>query len=181
MSGIRAKNTKPELIVRKLLHGAGYRYRLHCPELPGKPDLVLRKHRTAIFVHGCFWHGHENCALFRLPKSREEFWANKIGGNIARDQTQALQLLETGWRVVTIRECALKGRYRIDGPAILKQLERFFSATDKILEISGTSAGNPAGIHASSHSGDRWAGTGSGAGLPIEVTHSWSFSFARLE
>lgn len=155
MSGIRAKNTKPEMIVRKLLHSAGFRYRLHSRELPGKPDLVLRKHRTVIFVHGCFWHGHENCALFRLPKSREEFWANKIGGNVTRDQTQVLQLLEAGWRVVTIRECALKGRYRIDALAILKLLERFFPGADRILEISGTSAANPARIHASSHSGDR--------------------------
>jgi DNA mismatch endonuclease, patch repair protein len=142
MAGIRAKNTGPELLVRKLLHGAGYRYRLHVTALPGKPDLVLPKYGVVIFVHGCFWHGHENCTLFRLPKSRPDFWANKIGGNIARDRNHELKLREAGWRIVTLWECALKGRHRLDGSVVLEQLETFFDSLEDRLHINGTSPEN---------------------------------------
>jgi DNA mismatch endonuclease, patch repair protein len=138
MAGIRAKNTRPEMLVRKLLHAAGYRYRLHVSDLPGKPDLVLSRHKVVIFVHGCFWHGHEGCALFRLPRSREEFWANKIGENVARDRTQELKLLESGWRIVTLWECALKGKYRLAEAVLLGQLKAFFQSADHISDISGT-------------------------------------------
>jgi DNA mismatch endonuclease, patch repair protein len=112
MAGIKGKNTKPEILVRKLLHGQGFRFRLHNTNLPGRPDIVLAKYKTAIFVHGCFWHGHENCSIFRLPKSRTEFWRHKIGANRARDVT-AKELLEAqGWKVIYVWECALKGKSR---------------------------------------------------------------------
>lgn len=113
MSGIRGKDTKPEVAVRRLLHAVGFRFRLHRKDLPGKPDLVLPKHRVAIFVHGCFWHGHESCDLFRLPKSRTDFWAKKISSNRARDKRNQLQLLEEGWRIIEVWECAINKARRL--------------------------------------------------------------------
>ena len=106
MSGIRGKNTKPEIIVRKALHAAGYRFRLHCKDLPGKPDIVLPKYRTVIFVHGCFWHGHM-CKKFKWPKTRQKFWREKIEGNIERDKKAIAELEKLGWRVKVIWECDL--------------------------------------------------------------------------
>lgn len=108
MSGIRGKNTKPELMIRKALHARGFRYRLHC-DLPGKPDICLPKHRAVIFVHGCFWHGH-GCHLFKWPKTREEFWRAKIERNREVDARSMEALAKAGWRVATVWECALKGR-----------------------------------------------------------------------
>lgn len=107
MAGIKAKDTKPELIVRRGLHAMGFRYRLHDRKLPGKPDLVFPKYRAVIFVNGCFWHGHE-CAMFRWPKSREEFWRGKIEQNMASDIANADRLSVLGWRHLTIWECALR-------------------------------------------------------------------------
>lgn len=104
MSGIRGKNTKPEMIVRRALHKAGYRYRLHAKDLPGKPDIVLPKYRTVIFVHGCFWH-HHDCKNFKWPKTREEFWRKKIEGNVKRDKRAYAALEALGWKVVIIWEC----------------------------------------------------------------------------
>ncbi len=111
MSKIRGHNTRPELIARSILHRHGYRFTVKGPKnqsLPGRPDLVLPKYRTVIFVHGCFWHGHENCRHFRLPSSRSEWWAAKIEGNRERDLRVQKELLGLGWHVVTIWECALK-------------------------------------------------------------------------
>lgn len=108
MSGIRGKNTKPELMIRKALHARGFRYRLHC-DLPGRPDICLPKHRAVIFVQGCFWHGHD-CHLFKWPSTRPEFWREKIGRNREVDRAAADGLLATGWRVAIVWECALKGR-----------------------------------------------------------------------
>jgi DNA mismatch endonuclease (patch repair protein) len=105
MSGIRGKNTKPELQVRKSLHAGGFRFRLHVKELPGKPDLVLPKHRAVIFVHGCFWHRHQGCKFAVLPKSNSEFWARKLDSNRERDLLHGQQLSSLGWRVFTIWEC----------------------------------------------------------------------------
>lgn len=108
MSQIRAKDTKPEIIVRKCLFSQGFRYRLHDKKLPGKPDLVLRKFRTVIFVHGCFWHGHEGCRYFVVPKTNREWWLRKINRNRDLDKKNILELAGQGWQVITIFECELK-------------------------------------------------------------------------
>jgi DNA mismatch endonuclease (patch repair protein) len=108
MSRIKGKNTKPEMLVRTFLHANGYRYKLHDKSLPGKPDIVLPKYRTVIFVHGCFWHGHKNCRYFVVPKTRTEWWLNKINGNTANDTKAIKALKKDGWRIITIWECNLK-------------------------------------------------------------------------
>lgn len=111
MSRIRGKNTKPELAVRSLLHSLGYRFTVNGPlnrKLPGKPDIVLPKYKTVIFVHGCFWHGHQGCKHFRIPKTRTEWWKAKIEGNVARDKRQHEELRLLGWKVVVIWECELE-------------------------------------------------------------------------
>ena len=116
MSGIRGRNTKPELLLRSGLHRLGLRFGLHS-KLPGRPDIVLPRHRVAIFFHGCFWHGH-NCQLFRLPGTRQEFWLEKIEGNRRRDATANAALLQAGWRVATVRECAIRGQEKRPWPEI---------------------------------------------------------------
>jgi DNA mismatch endonuclease (patch repair protein) len=111
MSRIRGRNTRPELALRSMLHQHGYRFTVNSTKnrlLPGRPDLVLPKYRSVIFVHGCFWHGHENCPAFRLPTSRCDWWQAKISGNKARDLRNEATLRALGWHVVTIWECALK-------------------------------------------------------------------------
>jgi len=105
MSRIRGLNTKPEIVVRSMLHRMGYRFRLHQRRLPGNPDIVLPKYRTVIFVHGCFWHRHQRCGLAYSPKSRAEFWQEKFAGNVKRDRVKARQLKKLGWRVGVIWEC----------------------------------------------------------------------------
>lgn len=107
MAGIQAKNTKPEMIVRRGLHAMGFRFRLHDRKLPGNPDLVLAKYHAVVLVNGCFWHGHE-CALFKWPKSREEFWREKIRRNQSNDERNGAKLSALGWRQLTIWECAIK-------------------------------------------------------------------------
>lgn len=108
MSRIRGKNTKPEILLRKLLHASGYRFRLHTPNLPGKPDIVLKKYKTAIFVHGCFWHRHPCCPEATMPKSRVEFWQAKFKATVERDARKVSELEQSGWRVIVVWECALK-------------------------------------------------------------------------
>lgn len=108
MAAIHSANTKPEMIVRKYLFAHGFRYRLNHPRLPGRPDIVLRKYRTCIFVNGCFWHGHEGCKYFVIPKSNTEFWENKINRNIQRDKRVQQKLAQMGWHCMTIWECELK-------------------------------------------------------------------------
>ena len=125
MSQIRSKNTKPELIVRKYLFANGFRYRLHSKSLPGKPDIVLPKYKTVIFVHGCFWHGHNGCKYFVVPKTKTEWWLEKINGNIDRDKKKFSLLRKEGWKVITIFECRLKPKVRgITLSKILKQLNK---------------------------------------------------------
>ncbi len=121
MSLVKQKDTKPEMIVRSYLHRKGLRYRLYDRTLPGKPDLVFPKYKTVVFVHGCFWHGHDDpqCKLARIPKSRVEFWTNKIKGNRERDTRNKKKLEVMGWRVLTIWECELSGQ---------KSLEKLFNA-----------------------------------------------------
>lgn len=112
MSRIKAKDTKPEMLVRKFLHANGLRFRLHNKELPGKPDLTLNKYRTVIFVNGCFWHGHKGCKYFVLPKTRTEWWENKINETIKRDRKSLTELTKLGWNTLVIWECELKPRKR---------------------------------------------------------------------
>ncbi len=108
MSGIRGKNTQPEMLVRKYLHAKGFRYRLHDIKLPGSPDIVLRKYQLAIFVHGCFWHRHKGCRYSTTPAQNREKWLQKFKQNKERDKRQIKQLINSGWRVLVIWECALK-------------------------------------------------------------------------
>lgn len=107
MARIRGKDTRPELFIRSSLHRAGFRFRLHASQLPGRPDIVLPKHRVAIFVHGCFWHRH-GCALSSMPATRRAFWREKFARNIERDRRSARRLRALGWRVLTVWECALR-------------------------------------------------------------------------
>lgn len=108
MSRIRSKNTKPELLLRSALFSNGYRYRLHDKRLPGKPDIVLKKYRTVIFVNGCFWHGHKDCKYYVIPKTRTEWWENKIAVNIQNDFQKRTQLINLGWKYIDVFECELK-------------------------------------------------------------------------
>ena len=108
MSQIKGKNTKPELLVRKYLFSQGFRYRVNVRSLPGTPDIVLKKYKTAIFINGCFWHGHEGCKYFVWPKTREAFWKEKINKNIRRDAQNIEKLKSAGWNVIVIWECELK-------------------------------------------------------------------------
>ena len=108
MSRIRAKNTMPELLVRKFLHAQGFRYSLHNKKLAGKPDIVLSKYKTVIFIHGCFWHGHKGCKYFVVPKTITKWWLNKINSNKTNDAKAGKVLKKDGWKVITVWECALK-------------------------------------------------------------------------
>ena len=108
MSQIKATNTKPELLVRKFLHAQGYRYKLHDKTLPGKPDLVLPKYNTIIFIHGCFWHGHAKCKYYKVPQTRTDWWLQKINTNKAKDAKAVKALKKMGWKVIVIWECWLK-------------------------------------------------------------------------
>ena len=113
MSMIRSKDTKPEILVRRYLFHAGFRFRVNVRKLPGTPDIVLRKYKTAIFINGCFWHGHENCKYFRLPKTNIDFWQKKIERNKERDKKEQCQLAAMGWHCITIWECQLKPKIRM--------------------------------------------------------------------
>lgn len=108
MSRIKGKNTKPEVLVRKFLFAQGFRFRLHDKKLPGTPDIVLPKYKTAIFVNGCFWHGHQECKYFVLPKSNTQFWNDKIAKNVKKDIINQIRLVEMGWKVILVWECELK-------------------------------------------------------------------------
>lgn len=136
MSGIRGKNTKPEVRVRQLLHGHGFRFRLHVAHLPGKPDIVLPRFRAVVMVHGCFWHGHE-CHLFKWPGSRVEFWKGKIERNRMNDLKAVEALLEKGWRVATIWECAIKGVGRMNDDALAQNLTEWIQGNAAEIQIIG--------------------------------------------
>ncbi len=110
MSKIKGKDTRPEMIVRRFLWANGFRYRLHDKRLPGKPDIVLKKYRTVIFVHGCFWHGHQGCKYFKWPSTRTEWWKAKIQRTIEKDKEDIEALSELGWKVIVVWECGLKGK-----------------------------------------------------------------------
>jgi DNA mismatch endonuclease (patch repair protein) len=123
MALVRAKDTKPELLVRRLVHGMGYRYRLHQRDLPGTPDLVFPGRGKVIFIHGCFWHRHARCALARLPKSRGDFWLPKLTANAERDARNVRALRRLGWSVLTIWECQLG-----DTAKLANRIRRFLDA-----------------------------------------------------
>lgn len=136
MSGIRGKNTKPEIQVRHGLFAEGLRYRLHDKRLPGNPDIVLPKHHAVVFVHGCFWHCH-NCSLFRWPKSNTEFWLKKLNRNRKADEVSEMRLSEIGWRIAIVWECALKGGGALDPVVVTKTLCQWITSTREALVITG--------------------------------------------
>lgn len=136
MAGIGGKNTRPELLIRSGLHRLGLRFRLHVASLPGKPDLVFPKFRAVILVNGCFWHGH-GCALFVWPASRPVFWRRKIGRNREVDERARSSLLAQRWRVLTVWECAMKGRMRIPPEQLLNRTLRWLKSSSRSLTIRG--------------------------------------------
>ena len=136
MSGIRGSDTQPELILRHGLHQLGFRYRLHDRNLPGKPDLVFPRYKAVIFVNGCFWHGHD-CHLFRWPKSRAEFWKDKITGNVQRDAKNSSLLGASGWRILIVWECALKGRGRYPVDEVIGRVGNWLKTAVGNAEIRG--------------------------------------------
>lgn len=138
MSRIRAKDTKPELLLRRSLHAIGLRYRIHVRDLHGCPDLVFPRSRSVIFVHGCFWHGHD-CPLFKMPATRTEFWSAKVAANQARDIKAVANLIADGWKVMTVWECALRGRARLDIAEVTTQIASWIHSGPSDLAISGKS------------------------------------------
>jgi DNA mismatch endonuclease, patch repair protein len=136
MSGIRGKNTKPELALRKGLHALGFRYRLHVAGLPGKPDIVFPGRHAVIFVHGCFWHGHD-CPLFKWPSTRPEFWRAKISRNRDNDARNEMVVLDSGWRLGVVWECALKGRGRLPPENVVARCADWLKSDERRLEIRG--------------------------------------------
>jgi DNA mismatch endonuclease (patch repair protein) len=125
MSRIRSKDTKPEILVRKYLFANKYRFRLHDKTLPGKPDIILKKHNTLILIHGCFWHGHKNCNYFKVPQTRTKWWLDKINGNIKNDKRNENKLKKAGWKIITIWECEIRPSKRDQTLArLLKRLQK---------------------------------------------------------
>ena len=136
MSGIKGKDTAGELLIRRALHKKGYRYRLHRKDLPGRPDLVLPRHNAVIFVNGCFWHGHD-CHLFKWPKTRPDFWKEKITGNRRRDKNNLQLLQEMGWRLCVVWECSLKGKKSASVEDICRLLTSWITSSETRLEVYG--------------------------------------------
>jgi DNA mismatch endonuclease (patch repair protein) len=134
MSGIKGKNTRPEIIIRKRLHALGYRFRIHRRDLPGSPDVVLPKYKAVILINGCYWHGH-NCRLFKWSKTRSEFWRQKIIGNIQRDERNLVQLRKLGWRICVVWECETKGvgEERLDN--VVSSLVAWLSSDNNTLHL----------------------------------------------
>lgn len=137
MSRIAGKDTKPEMVVRRGLHRRGFRYRLHRNDLPGRPDIVLSTYNAVVFVQGCFWHGHD-CALFKWPGTRQEWWREKIEANRARDHRTMSALKGLGWRQAYVWECAMKGRFRQEPDAMLDHLADWIRGRQAELGIRGT-------------------------------------------
>ncbi len=136
MSGIRSKDTRPEMIVRRALHARGFRYRLHVKDLPGKPDLVFPRYRSVVMVHGCFWHGH-SCHLFKVPSTRTEFWLAKIGRNRERDAEVRQALAGLGWRVLEVWECELRDARKAGYQPVVERIAEWLCSGD-------LNKGNPA-------------------------------------
>lgn len=136
MAGIRGKDTRPEMVIRRGLHRIGFRYRLHASELPGKPDLLFSRYHSVVFVHGCFWHGHD-CHLFKWPSTRTEFWRDKIKRNRIVDRRSVKKLKKDGWRVLVIWECALKGPRKRPLQEILAEASHWIRKGTSVDEIKG--------------------------------------------
>lgn len=136
MAAIKGSHTRPELVIRKAMHAAGLRYRLHVKDLPGKPDLVFPRHRAAVFVNGCFWHQHE-CHLFKWPATRQDFWKEKISRNVLNDERAVKELRKDGWRIAVIWECALKGRTRLDFDETMQRLAAWIKSSEETITIRG--------------------------------------------
>lgn len=137
MRAIKSQNTRPEILIRKGLHAAGFRYRLHAKDLPGKPDMVLPKYKALIFINGCFWHGHR-CHLSHIPKTRTEFWLAKISANMNRDVLTHQRLMKTDWRIALIWECAIRGKTKLGIQFLIDELEKWLLEPEsKTIEFSG--------------------------------------------
>jgi DNA mismatch endonuclease (patch repair protein) len=136
MGGIRGKNTKPELLIRKLLHRLGFRFRIHYQKLPGKPDIVLGKHKAIILVNGCFWHSHD-CHIYASPKSRQDFWRKKLHGNQVRDKSYNFVYRNNGWKTLTVWECAIFGKTKIPIAEMSRSLESWILYDPSDAEITG--------------------------------------------
>lgn len=134
MAGIKGRNTKPELLIRSLLHRKGFRFRLYGKDLPGKPDIILPKYKSLIFIHGCFWHGHQECPLFKLPTTRPEFWSTKISRNQQNDSKNINLLLDKGWRVCIVWECSIRGAKK-DPEKVINTIITWLSSDNSFLEI----------------------------------------------
>jgi len=137
MSRIRGRNTKPEMLLRRHIHATGLRFRLHASGLPGRPDLVFPRYQAAILVHGCFWHGHD-CPLFKLPSTRPEFWLAKISGNRDRDRRTIAALHTSGWRVMVVWECCLKGPARMPLAEVIDLCSTFVRGEVPYAELRGS-------------------------------------------
>lgn len=135
MSGIGGKNTKPELLVRKALFAAGFRFRLHRKDLPGRPDVVLPGRRVVVFVHGCFWHAHQGCPYAKTPATRREFWEAKLAANVERDRSTREALLSAGWRVLVVWECATRSS------GVRERLSELLTRWIEGVELSGELSG----------------------------------------
>lgn len=155
MAGIRSADTKPELVLRKALHAVGYRFRLHVRSLPGCPDIVLRKHRCAVFVHGCFWHGHEGCSNFRIPKTRPEFWSAKIESNRDRDRRSIKALLDADWRVLVVWECATRS---INADILVSTIATWLQGPETSAELSSDGLSTDRGVRSGIPSGEQGPG-----------------------
>jgi DNA mismatch endonuclease, patch repair protein len=137
MSRIRSRDTQPELLIRRGLHAHGFRFRLHKRQLPGRPDLVLARYRTVVFVNGCFWHSH-GCHISRMPETRREYWQPKLDRTMQRDRDAIRALQSAGWRIVLVWECALRGRTRLAAGDAVTQVADFIRAgTGSLLSVSG--------------------------------------------
>ena len=136
MAGIRGKDTKPEIAIRKSLFREGFRYRIHYKRLPGKPDLVFPKYKAIILINGCFWHRH-NCHLFKWPSTRPDFWKRKINANVARDKKNFVHYESLGWKVMIVWECAIKGRTRLSVDEVVNTIINWLQFDPHSAEITG--------------------------------------------
>lgn len=148
MSRVRGHDTKPELILRRALHARGFRYRLHVRDLPGRPDLVFPRYSAVVFVHGCFWHGHD-CHLFRMPSTRADFWKDKIERNRERDRKNRAELFDRGWRVLELWECAMRGKGRLQTGEMLQSVETWLTGGCATHEVRGRGDRKPGATDAS--------------------------------